>query len=65
VSVRWEGNQLRIETGLYSGPMRDSGPYTEHTEAWRLDDQGRLVITVVDQRSDSEVATRTLTYRRQ
>jgi hypothetical protein len=65
VSVRWEGNQLRIETGRYSGPTRDSGPYTEHAEAWRLDEQGRLVITVVDQRSDSEVATRTLTYRRQ
>jgi hypothetical protein len=65
VSVRWEGNQLSIETGRYSGPTRDSGPYTEHAEAWRLDDQGKLVMTVVDRRSDSDVATRTLTYRRQ
>jgi hypothetical protein len=65
VSVRWEGNQLQIETGRYSGPTRDAGPYAEHTEVWRVDEQGRLAITVVDRRSDAEVATRTLTYRRQ
>jgi len=65
VSVRWEGDRLHIEAGRYSGPTRDSGPYTEHTEVWWLDEQGRLLITVVDRRSDSEVATRTLTYRRQ
>lgn len=65
VSVRWEGDRLRIETGHYSGPTRDSGPYTEHTEVWWLDEQGRLLVTVVDRRSDSEVAARTLTYRPQ
>ena len=65
VSVRWDGDRLQIETGRYSGPTRDSGPYTEHTEVWWLDEQGRLLITVVDRRSDSELATRTLTYRRQ
>jgi hypothetical protein len=64
VSVRWEGDRLHIETGRYSGPTRDSGPYTERSEVWRLDEQSRLLITVVDRRSDSEVATRTLTYRR-
>lgn len=65
VSVRWEGDRLHIETGRYSGPTRDSGPYTEHAEVWRLDQQSRLLITVVDRQPDSEVATRTLTYRRQ
>jgi hypothetical protein len=65
VSVRWEGDRLHFETGRYWGPTRDSGPYTEHTEVWWLDEQGRLLITVVDRRSDSELATRTLIYRRQ
>jgi hypothetical protein len=65
VSVRWEGDRLYIETGRYSGPTRDSGPYTEHTEVWWLDEQGRLLITVTDRWSNAEVATRTLTYRRQ
>lgn len=64
-SVRWEGDRLHIETGRYSGSTRDSGPYTEHTEVWWLDEQGRLLITVVNRRSDSDVETRTLTYRRQ
>jgi hypothetical protein len=64
-SVRWEGDRLHIETGRYSGPARDSGPYTENAEVWRLDQQGRLLITVVERRSDAEVATRSLAYRRQ
>jgi hypothetical protein len=64
-SVRWEGDRLRIDTGHYSGVTRGSGPYTEHTEVWWLNDKGRLLITVVTRRSDSEVETRTLTYARQ
>jgi hypothetical protein len=64
VSVRWENDRLHIETGRYSGPNRDSGPYIEHSEVWWLDERGRLLITVVDRRSESEIATRTLTYRR-
>jgi hypothetical protein len=64
-SVRWEGDRLHIDTEHYSGPTRDSGPYTEHTEVWWLDEQGQLLIMVADRRSDSEVDRRTLTYRRQ
>jgi len=65
VSVQWHGDRLRIETGRYSGPTRDSGPYTEHNEEWWFDEHRRLSIIVVDRRSDSEVVTHTLTYRRQ
>jgi hypothetical protein len=65
LSVHWEGNQLHIETGSYSGPTRDAGPYDEHTEVWRLDEQGSLTIAVVDRRSGADVAMRMLTYRRQ
>lgn len=30
VSVLWDSNRLVIETGTYSGPTPESGPYTEH-----------------------------------
>jgi hypothetical protein len=62
-SVRWDGDRLRIETRSY--PTSDTREYTEHNEVWWLDERGRLLITVVDRRSGSESATRTLTYRRQ
>ena len=57
--MRWDGDRLRIETKSY--PTPDTRGYTEHNEVWWLDEQGRLLITVVDRRSDSESATRTLT----
>jgi hypothetical protein len=63
-AVRWDGNSLVIETGNYSGATRESGPYTEHTEVWRFDAHGRLVITVTDRRSGTESTTGVLTYRR-
>ena len=53
-----------IETGNYSGPTRESGPYTEHAEVWWLDAEGRLVIKVTDRSSGAESTTRTLTYQR-
>jgi hypothetical protein len=62
-SVRWDGDRLRMETKSY--PTSDTSVYTEHDEVWWLDEQGKLLITVVDRRSDSDAATRTLTYQRQ
>ena len=62
--VSWRGDRLLIETGRYTGPTRDSGPFTEHDEEWWLDDQGRLRIIAVDRRSDAEAVTHTLAYRR-
>lgn len=63
-SVRWDGNRLRIESTIY--PTSDTSLYTEHEEVWWLDEQGNLLIAVVNRRSDSAAAaTRTLTYRRQ
>ena len=63
-SVRWDGNGLVIETGNYSGPRRESGRYTEHSEVWWLDAEGRLVMTVTDKSSGAESAAQTLTYQR-
>jgi hypothetical protein len=62
-SVRWEGDRLVIETGSYSGPGRQDGPYSEHTEEWRLDREGLLILQLTD-RSDKDQTSNTLTYRR-
>jgi hypothetical protein len=62
-AVRWDGDRLRIETTTYR--TSDMSLYTEHEEVSWLDEQGNLVVTVVDRRSGSDAATRTLTYRRQ
>jgi hypothetical protein len=55
---------LVIETGVYSGPTRESGPYAEHEELWSLDSEGVLHITVTDRGSGTEPKTTNLTYRR-
>src|SRR5712691_52367 len=47
-SVRWEDSRLVIDTGSYSGATRESGPYTEHTEVWRLDAAGLLILSITD-----------------
>jgi hypothetical protein len=63
-AVRWDGDRLVIETGRYSGPTRESGPYSEHDEVWSLDASGRLVMAVNDRSSGSAPRTTELTYRR-
>jgi hypothetical protein len=63
-SVRWESNRLVIDTGRYSGPTREAGPYTEHTEVWQLDSRGRLLLSITDRGSGIASTTKTLTYRR-
>jgi hypothetical protein len=63
-AVKWDSERLVIETGRYSGPTRESGPYSEHDEVWSLDASGRLVITVTDRDSGSSPRTIVLTYQR-
>jgi hypothetical protein len=63
-SVRWEGNRLVIDTGRYSGPTREAGPYTEHTEVWQLDSGGMLILFITDRGSGTASTTKTLTYRK-
>ena len=63
-SVRWEDNRLVIETGRYSGPTREAGPYTEHTEVWQLDTAGMLILSITDRGSGIASTTKTLTYRK-
>jgi hypothetical protein len=63
-SVRWDDNRLVMDTGSYSGPTREAGPYTEHTEVWQLDPAGRLIISTTDRGSGIASTTKTLTYRK-
>jgi hypothetical protein len=63
-AVRWDGDRLVIETASYSGSTPASGPHTEHDEVWALDAQGRLVMTVTDRGSSTELRTTEFTYRR-
>lgn len=63
-SVTWKADVLVFDLASYSGPQRDSGPYSEHTETWRLDGSGHLVIEVIDESTGSPRRTTTLTYRR-
>jgi hypothetical protein len=63
-SVRWEENRLVIDIGSYSGPTRESGPYTEHTEVWQLDATGMLILSMTDRGSGIASTTKTLTYRK-
>ncbi len=65
ISAAWKGGALVIWTARYSGPTRESGPFTEHEEDWRLDSAGNLVIAVTDRISSSETRTGSLVYRRQ
>jgi hypothetical protein len=64
VAVTWEGDQLIIRSGKYSGPPQESGPYTEHEEIWSLDRKGRLLITVTDRGSNIKPTTVQLVYHR-
>jgi hypothetical protein len=63
-SVRWEGARLAIDSGVYSGPTRAAGPYTEHSEVWQLDAAGMLIVSVTDRGSGTESTTNILTYRK-
>ncbi len=62
--VRWLEDQLVIERGSYSGPSRADGPYTERTQVWHLDADGRLVITIDERSAESAQRALTLIYKR-
>ena len=65
VSLRWDGSLLVLDTGSYSGPTREAGPYTERTEVWQLNDAGRLVLSVTSRGSGVDATSQTLTYRKE
>src|SRR5262245_41703161 len=60
-TVRWSGNSLWINERDYSGTVT-----SERSETWRLDDRGRLIISLEIRESGRLDAQRwTLAYRRE
>ena len=59
--VEWRGDSLWIwrQTTSPSGAN-----IRQRTEAWRIDDRGRLVISIDTREKDEAAATQTLAYRR-
>jgi len=59
-SVRWRGDSLWMERwNLTSGVVTSA-----KTEVWRLDERGRLIVTL-EMREGGKVERRTLAYRRE
>ena len=59
-SVRWRGDSLWFEKwNLTAGVVTSA-----RTEVWRLDERGRLIVTL-EIREEEKVDRRTLTYRRE
>ncbi|MGH9238989.1 MAG: hypothetical protein ACRD3G_13195 [Vicinamibacterales bacterium] len=61
VAVEWRGSFLWVERQSVSTA---GAIVPERTEAWRLDDLGRLVITVTDRQGRDRATSETLAYRR-
>jgi hypothetical protein len=63
-AVRWDGPALVFETGTSTGYVPASGEWTERREAWSLDPEGRLHITITTRGSAEASRTVSLIYRR-
>jgi hypothetical protein len=61
--VSWNENSLVIQRGHYKR-RGDSEPYTQRSEVWSLDKEGRLVISATEWAAGREAETINLTYRR-
>jgi hypothetical protein len=60
--VTWDHATLVIR--LDDWPKGNSGPHTEHDEAWTLDPQDRLRIAVADRETPAEPVTKEFVFRR-
>jgi hypothetical protein len=60
--VGWIGDSLWIYNESYTA---SGGNIRRRGETWRIDELGRLVISVETREKDEAVATRTLVYRRE
>ena len=64
-SVKWNGPSLVFESGTYSGNARETGGWAERREAWSLDPDGRLRVTMNSRSSNhTSDTTTTLVYQR-
>ena len=63
--VRWDGNVLVFTSGSHTGPRPMTGEWSERREAWALDADGSLRVTIATSGSSAASKTITLVYRRQ
>ena len=64
-SVGWDANDLMFEHGSHTGPVPETGVWTERLERWSLDADGRLHVTITTRSSSEARRTVTAVYRRQ
>ena len=63
--VIWEEQALVLESGSYTGPVRESGEWVERREVWSLDSAVRLRLAIRTRRPVDGSTSVTLVYRRQ
>lgn len=56
--------KLTIASGSYTGPMRESGEWTEQVETWSFEPDGRLRVTIASRGSNRPDTTVSRLYRR-
>ena len=62
--VAWEDPVLVIESGSYTGGVRETGEWTERRETWSIDFDGRLRIHVSTRGAGVPASETVLMYRR-
>jgi len=62
--VVWEGHDLVIETGTFTGAAPRTGAWAERREAWSLDASGKIRISIATSSSDGSSGTVEILYRR-
>jgi hypothetical protein len=63
-AVRWEGNALAIERGSRTGPIPETGVWTERREVWSLEVADRFRMAITSRSSVDDSKTVMLVYRR-
>jgi hypothetical protein len=63
-AVRWDANALVFESGSYTGQSPETGVWTERSEVWSLDSDGRLHVVITARSSVDAPRTVALVYRR-
>lgn len=64
-AVRWDANTLVFESGSYAGQSPEAGVWTERSESWSLDSDGRLHVAITTRSSADAASTVALVYARQ
>ena len=64
-AVRWDANALVFENGSYAGQSPEARVWTERSESWSLDSDGRLHVDITTRSSVDAARTVASVYARQ